>query len=1695
MSTPSASPAPTDTTTLSPTPDVIATPTATDTSAATPSVTLMPTPTDIATQTATPDITVTSTPNPTANQPTGPPAPPTTQEQQQGQILDGVSATPTPTATPVQPTSQGHLETSIVNNAQAATLDLTSVNTSSATLTTNKADYAPTDTALITGNGFIAHHAYKLIITSSDTPAVDFETEIKTDENGTFIYAYQLDGNYRPNYQVAVKDGDTVIATTTFTDGSGDPSHADYEHWSDKSPANWQNGALQSSNSQYFEGEVVPHYWTIQNLTSGGTYGFNIYYDYFMSQSGHNYCGFDYLAQYNTSRSPTFISGSPTADNAFPEGHGNFYTVGANVTNVNAPVTSGNRRYVQVKFTATATTAVFYWGLHMSVPGAISSCLGAHSWPGASLQTNVDDSPNISSAIDLGGGGTLQINPSGVIAGVISGYKWNDTNGNGSYDNEPKLSGWTINLCSDSSCSSVLQTTTTDASGNYSFSVTPGTYYVGEVQQSGWTKTYPTGLTQGPLVISATTPTSTNQNFGNKLLPTTGTLVVHKTFTDQHSNNNITITVTPGNLVQTTNSSGDATFSNLSPDQYTAVATEPSGYYQSASTCTDVSVSAGQTTNCTITDSPISGTITVHKTIVGTSVAFSNFCFTLSPDPGNGQVCANTNGDAVFTSVPMGSYTASETATATNYTQTNTTCDTAMTITNNGDSASCTITNTRDQGDIAFLKNVRGGTSVPGDWTFTISGNGTAVSGDTKTYDTGSYTVTESGPDNYTLTSASGACSLTNDVVALTVTKQGGTCTITNTRNTADLNVVKVVDDKSPLTDWSFSLDGADAVAADVNGNVDFGQVTTNVAHTITESGIHGSNYTLYSVTGTDCTDNTDGSSGSVTIPNGSVGTTCTFTNHRNVGSLTIHKVDQLGNPMSNVAFGISGTSTASGSTDAKGDVTFTNLPTGSYSVSETVPTDYHWTSATGDCSDANPSDVTVTTAGQSCTFTNTRDTGTLKIVKHTTGGDATFDFTTTGGGTVPASFAITTSENTGSQQFDDVPTGTYSVSETALNGWDLTGATCTGDNTPSAIHVTYGSTVTCTFDNTKLATVIVTKYEDSNADGGMNYAETGLSGWDITLGVTTQTTGTDGTTTFTNVVPDEYSLSEQLKTGWIQSNIRCYNGDTQVGYDGNGYLVDVTAGSTINCYIGNYKNAHIVVTKDVVDPYGEPTTDTSTSFSFSVSGSTDSASLTDGQSHDYEVTPGVHSISETTNDHYDFIGCDAGTAGDTFSGATVSVASGETLNVTCTNSQHFGSITVHKSVDLTGNGTFVSADPGAFTWTLDGNGSYAMGSTDSSVVPGQHSVSENSPSGYHFVGWYPTNSDEQYSCTNLPKGEQYSTLPISVNVGPDGASDYTLCNARDTGVLTVHKLQDTTGTGDYSTFDSTDFTWGTDGETVPYTMGEGQTLGTGSYNVYESHKDGYTFTGWFYGNPDYEGSDFSCNDPEYTTLPTNLDVSYGETTEITLCNKIQNPILTITKTNNAVGDQSPGGNVTFTLTVTATQSAAYNVQVVDLPSKGFTYRAGSASAVSSVRGALAGALTHIYASPGIWSLGTMAIGETVTLTYIADISADQKPGLYKDLALAYGCKSEASCTSGDAMSVTANAVEPGFVSDTYAGTSVNVVKEQQNGGTLNKHEGEVLGASTELPATGANELWLALAGLLFITGLGCVFIGRRYHA
>ncbi|MCX8182722.1 MAG: hypothetical protein N3D12_06340 [Candidatus Methanomethyliaceae archaeon] len=133
--------------------------------------------------------------------------------------------------------------------------------------------------------------------------------------------------------------------------------------------------------------------------------------------------------------------------------------------------------------------------------------IGSSQWSGASLHVYLDEwgSKDVPIAV-----------PPRPPSGWISGYKWNDTNGNGVWDQgEPALPEWTIQIL-DAATNSLITTTTTDGSGYYNFTgLMAGTYNVGEILQNVWKQTCPSA--PGIYTININSGTvSENNNFGNK---------------------------------------------------------------------------------------------------------------------------------------------------------------------------------------------------------------------------------------------------------------------------------------------------------------------------------------------------------------------------------------------------------------------------------------------------------------------------------------------------------------------------------------------------------------------------------------------------------------------------------------------------------------------------------------------------------------------------------------------------------------------------------------------------------------------------------------------------------------------------------------------------------------------------------------------------------------------------------------------------------------------------------------------------------------------------------------------------------------------------------------------------------------------------------------------------------------------------
>ncbi len=104
--------------------------------------------------------------------------------------------------------------------------------------------------------------------------------------------------------------------------------------------------------------------------------------------------------------------------------------------------------------------------------------------------------------------------------GIIHGYKWNDLNGNGQWDNlgtiEPPLENWTIWLDTNQDGKADI-TTQTDSQGLFEFTgLQDGIYIVGEETRTGWTQTQPSGSGTYTETVEYDKPYSIGILFGNQ---------------------------------------------------------------------------------------------------------------------------------------------------------------------------------------------------------------------------------------------------------------------------------------------------------------------------------------------------------------------------------------------------------------------------------------------------------------------------------------------------------------------------------------------------------------------------------------------------------------------------------------------------------------------------------------------------------------------------------------------------------------------------------------------------------------------------------------------------------------------------------------------------------------------------------------------------------------------------------------------------------------------------------------------------------------------------------------------------------------------------------------------------------------------------------------------------------------------------
>lgn len=225
----------------------------------------------------------------------------------------------------------------------------------------------------------------------------------------------------------------------------------------------------------------------------------------------------------------------------------------------------------------------------------------------------------------------------------------------------------------------------------------------------------------------------------------------------------------------------------------------------------------------------------------------------------------------------------------------------------------------------------------------------------------------------------------------------------------------------------------------------------------------------------------------------------------------------------------------------------------GTYSVIEnTIPEG--WTNTGNTCESVV---VNAQNPHASCTITNTKH-GKVKVTKHTDPANdpANFDITASGTGTIYGDSERGISD--GETETFYVMPGTFSVVESATEGWSMTNNTCAN------LVVEAGQTVECDIYNSKKAKVTIVK--STEYDSG-DYEFQFTSPW-ANFGLTS-----GGQYTASNVDAGTYEIKEISENGWKLSGTWCYEFDwnrwTQIE---GGIELEIKAGDDVTCYFYNEK-------------------------------------------------------------------------------------------------------------------------------------------------------------------------------------------------------------------------------------------------------------------------------------------------------------------------------------------------------------------------------------------------------------------------------------------------------------------------------------------------------------------------------------------
>ena len=612
-----------------------------------------------------------------------------------------------------------------------------------------------------------------------------------------------------------------------------------------------------------------------------------------------------------------------------------------------------------------------------------------------------------------------------------------------------------------------------------------------------------------------------------------------------------------------------------------------------------VSVDAA-TKTATFTNTRQTGGLTINKSTIGGDGTFSFAvgCPGTAFDSTRSVTTVGGSGSITVTGLPAGlSCTVTETVPAG---WTLTSGQPPAVATQAGTNVAVAFTNTRQSSDLVITKAISGQTAIPVSGTFSFTANCGSAGTFTRSItasDAANGTATvpgipvgttcsisESIPAGWTLDSA--VTGNTNPR-SITIGASGNVATFTNRRDVGTLTVRKTL--TAEAGDTGSGTFAMSVVCNDVAVAGSPVSITVTAPETTGTAQVPnvpiGSRCVVTEQANPDFVQVTPAGGAPVVIASTKAADTAELVNRRRTGDLVIDKVfpaDSLGDP--EAEFTISwdcGPEPRRLTLKAGASHTVSGLPTGTAcTVTETATPGYS--------SSTSPVDGTVTVAEgvNRVTVTNTRDSGTLELVKALVPAtdDGRVDLR------IDGEARATSVGNGGTTGAVRLPAGSHLVAEatadgspTELSDYDTT-LECTNASgvvpvgTDGSVLVAAGDAVRCTYTNRRKATIEVVKSLSPANDPGI---------FALTLDGPTVASGGDGTTSGAVVVPvGTHTVGETA--GDADTDVSDYDTSIECSTNGGvavpGATVQAAHGDRIRCLITNTrKQADLSITKTAV--------------------------------------------------------------------------------------------------------------------------------------------------------------------------------------------------------------------------------------------------------------------------------------------------------------------------------------------------------------------------------------------------------------------------------------------------------------------------------------------------------------------------------